>query len=81
MEQIGVDPIHFGIFMAINVLIGGITPPIGMALFVIAGVANVKVEKLFRSIIPFLVPLITVLFLVTYVEWISMAIPRWLMGR
>jgi tripartite ATP-independent transporter DctM subunit len=81
MEQIGIDPIHFGIFMAINVLIGGITPPIGMALFVISGVARVKVERLFTAIIPFLIPLIAVLFLVTYVEPISMAIPRWLMGN
>ncbi len=81
MEHIGVDPIHFGVFLAINVLIGGITPPIGMSLFVVSGVAQVNVEKIFRAIIPFLIPLIIVLLIVTYFEPITMAIPRLLLGN
>ena len=81
MVKIGVDPIHFGVFLAINTLIGGVTPPIGMALFVISGVAEINVEKIFKAILPFLIPLIIVLLLVTYVEPISMAIPRLLLGN
>jgi C4-dicarboxylate transporter DctM subunit len=80
MQEIGVDPIHFGIFLTINILIGGITPPIGMALFVISGIAKVKVERLFTAIMPFLIPLIFVLLLVTYISPLSLAIPNWLMG-
>ena len=76
MESIGVDPIHFGVVMVLNIMIGGITPPIGMLLFITARVANLQLERLMRSILPFIIPLVVVLILITYIPWLVTALPN-----
>jgi tripartite ATP-independent transporter DctM subunit len=80
MEGIGVDPIHFGVVMIVNIMIGGITPPIGMLLFITSRVANLKVEKLMKSIIPFIIPLAVVLILITYIPKLVTMIPNLLVN-
>jgi tripartite ATP-independent transporter DctM subunit len=72
----GIDPVHFGIIIIFNLMIGLMTPPFGMALFVVAKVGNIPYGVLARGILPFLIPLILVLFLVTYVPAASLFIPH-----
>ncbi|MGI5953569.1 TRAP transporter large permease [Dysosmobacter sp.] len=68
----GVDPIHFGIIMTLNLAIGLVTPPYGCNLFVGAAVAHIKMDSMFKYLLPFMIPMLLVLGLVTYVEAITM---------
>ena len=74
-----INLVHFGVVMILNLMIGQITPPFGMCLFTIAQVANVPLGKISRSVIPFVIPLVIVLLLCTYVPVIVTCIPDWLM--
>jgi C4-dicarboxylate transporter DctM subunit len=74
----GIDPVHLGIVMTINMEIGMITPPVGLNLFVAAGIAKLPVTAVVRAAAPWLVVLLGVLVLVTYVPSLSLALPRWL---
>lgn len=64
--SVGVDPVHFGVIMVLNLMIGVATPPVGMSLFVTAHVAGISLERMIRAILPFLVPLFVALAVVTY---------------
>lgn len=68
----GIDPIHFGIIMAVNLTIGMVTPPLGVCLFVTASIAKIKVPQMFKYLIPQIAVLIVVLLLITYVPEIVM---------
>nr|WP_237566142.1 TRAP transporter large permease [Oceanobacillus massiliensis] len=70
--EIGVDPIHFGIIMIMNLAIGLITPPVGVNLFVSAGVMKLKIEEVIKGVIPLLITMLAILFLITYIPQISM---------
>lgn len=70
------DPIHFGIMMVMNLSIGNITPPVGSALFVGASIANLDIEDVIKSLIPFYAAIIVVLLLVTYIPAISLWLPN-----
>ena len=70
MDKIGVDPVHFGLIMVLNLMIGLLTPPVGMVLYILARVANISFERTTKACLPFLVPLLISLALVTY--WPSM---------
>jgi tripartite ATP-independent transporter DctM subunit len=72
----GVDPLHFGFIVVLNLVIGLLTPPVGVCLFVVAGIARIPLERLVRAVWPFLLWQLAVLFLVTYVPPICTAIPR-----
>jgi C4-dicarboxylate transporter DctM subunit len=72
--QCGLTPITFGVVLTLNLAIGFCTPPYGPNLFVIAAIAKVPVASLFKTIIPFILSLIVVLLLVTYVPWITMVL-------
>jgi TRAP-type C4-dicarboxylate transport system permease large subunit len=74
--SIGVDSLTFGIIMSINLIIGLATPPLGVCLFVAAGIAKISVERLVLAIWPFLLVEIGVLILITYVPGLAMAVPR-----
>ena len=74
--MLGVDPIHFGVIMVLNLMIGLLTPPVGMVLYVLSRVAKVPFEQCARATLPFLIPLVTVLLLVTFFEPLSMWLPR-----
>lgn len=76
MKTIGVDPVHFGMIMMVNLGIGLITPPVGAVLFVGSAVAKLKIEQVVKAMKPFFVILLFVLMLVTYVPQISLWLPR-----
>jgi tripartite ATP-independent transporter DctM subunit len=70
MDKIGVDPVHFGLIMVLNLMIGLLTPPVGMVLYILARVAGISFERTTKACLPFLIPLLVSLALVTY--WPSM---------
>ncbi len=74
--EMGMDPVHFGLIMVLNLCIGLCTPPVGTILFVGAGVAKVSVGQVIRPLIPFLVAMIIVLMLITYIEPLVMWLPN-----
>lgn len=79
--HLGIDPVHMGIVICLNLVLGLITPPVGAVLFSICGVTGMSLTRLSRAIWPpFLVSLV-VLAIVTYVPWLSTFLPRLLMGR
>jgi tripartite ATP-independent transporter DctM subunit len=76
--QFGVDPVHFGMIMLVNLGLGLITPPVGSVLFVGCGVGKVKMEEVVRNIWPFYLAMLVVLGLVTYVPAVSLWLPSFL---
>ena len=78
--ELGIDPIHLGIIMVVNMEIGMITPPVGLNLFVTSGVAGMPMMSVVRAALPFLAVLFVFLMLVTYVPWISTVLPNTFMG-
>ena len=78
--QLGIDPIHLGIIMVVNMEIGMITPPVGLNLFVTAGVARMSVMAVVKAALPFVTILFGFLILVTYVPIISTWLPTLMMG-
>lgn len=78
-NALGIDPVHFGMIMMVNLGIGLITPPVGSVLFVASAVGKLKMEQVVKAMLPFYVLLLLVLIMVTYVPAISLWLPR-LMG-
>ncbi|MGH1370063.1 MAG: TRAP transporter large permease [Maritimibacter sp.] len=78
--ELGVDPIHLGIIMVVNMEIGMITPPVGLNLFVTSGVAGMPMMRVVRAALPFLAVLFVFLILITYVPWLSTWLPTSQMG-
>lgn len=79
VKQIGVDPVHFGIIMMLNLGIGLLTPPVGSTLFLGSAISGVSIERITKASLPFFAVMIAVLMLVTYVPDVSMTIPRMMM--
>jgi C4-dicarboxylate transporter DctM subunit len=73
---IGVNAVHFGMIICVNLAVGMITPPFGACLFVACGVAKIKLEQIVKSSLPFIAALVIVILLVTFIEPISMFLPR-----
>jgi tripartite ATP-independent transporter DctM subunit len=80
MEQLGMDPVQFGIVMMVNLGIGLVTPPVGTVLFVGCAVGKIRLEDTVRTIWPFYLAMVFALFLVTYVPSISMFVPNLLLN-
>lgn len=78
-QTYGIDSVQFGIIMCLNLMIGNLTPPVGMMLFVISNVGKVKLSALYRAILPFVAVAVVALLLVTYVPAFSTFIPNLLM--
>ncbi len=78
--SLGIDPIHLGIIMVVNMEIGMITPPVGLNLFVTAGVAGMPMMRVVKAAMPWLAILFVFLIMVTYIPWLSTAVPTMLMG-
>lgn len=74
MVAAGVDPIHFGVVIVVNLMIGGLTPPVGMLAFITSSVSRTPVHQIFRALLPFLAVLTVALMLITYIPWISIGI-------
>ena len=77
---LGLNLVRFGVMIVLNLMIGQVTPPFGVCLFVISDVNKLKLESLYKSIIPFLIPLIVTLFLVTYIPGIVTWLPNALLA-
>ena len=71
----GIDPIHFGVVMIVNLMIGLLTPPVGSVLYVMSSVTNRPVDEVFRGVLPFLIPLLSVLALLTFFPGIVTIVP------
>jgi tripartite ATP-independent transporter DctM subunit len=78
-SQLGIDPLVFGLIMVFTLMLGLITPPVGVVLYLIADIAEISFERTVKATFPFLLPLIIVLLLITFVPQIAMFLPNWLM--
>ncbi len=74
--QLGMDPVHFGIMMVMNLCVGLCTPPVGSVLFIGCSVADLKIQNVIKPLLPFFAAMIIVLLLVTYVPFLSLWIPH-----
>ncbi|MGR6808360.1 TRAP transporter large permease (plasmid) [Sphaerotilus natans] len=74
--SLGIDPVHFGMIMMVNLGIGLITPPVGTVLFVGSAVAKLSLGVVTRAMMPFFIALFIVLLMVTYMPWLSLWLPR-----
>ena len=74
--KLGIDPLHFGVVMVLNLMIGLLTPPFGVVLFVMAGFSGMPFEGVVKAILPFLVPLLLVLILITLYPPVVTALPN-----
>ena len=78
VTQLGVDPVHFGVIMVVNLAIGFITPPVGVNLFVSSGVANLKLENIAKAVLPMLGLMIVLLLVITYIPSVVLWLPQFL---
>ncbi len=76
MVKMGVDPVHFGVVIVLNMMIGLSTPPFGMLLFIVTGLAKAKMKDVIRELVPFIILFIGVLFLITFVPELVLWIPK-----
>ena len=74
-QGLNMDMVHFGLVIVLNLMIGQVTPPFGVCLFIVSDVGKLELHKLYRSILPFLIPLIITLFLCTYIPQIVTWLP------
>jgi C4-dicarboxylate transporter DctM subunit len=74
--QLGVDPVHFGVILVLNLIIGMSTPPVGVSLFVCCRIAKISLERISRGAVPLLIVALAVLFFITYTPGLVMYIPN-----
>jgi tripartite ATP-independent transporter DctM subunit len=77
---LGISPLHFGLIMVLNLMIGLLTPPVAMCLYVVTGISGEPFEKIASETVPFLIPLLVVLALITVFPELVMFVPRLVMG-
>lgn len=80
VTPLGVTPLHFGVIMVVNLVIGMCTPPVGVNLYVASGIANIKIEEMFKWLVPLIGALLFVLMIITYCPWIINFLPN-LIGK
>jgi len=80
VTRVGVDPVHFGVIMALNSMIGLLTPPVGMCLYAVSSISKVAIWPLARELWPYILALTVCLFLITYIPWLTVWIPNLVMG-
>ena len=76
ITKIGVDPVHFGIIMAVNLSVGLITPPLGICAFVAASLAKISLERISKALIPFIIATVVIVLLVTYLPGLVLFLPN-----
>jgi len=81
MRKVGVDPVHLGVVFTLNITIGMLTPPVGLTLFLMSAIARVPVMAIARACLPFILLLIGVLLVITYVPQMVLWLPNLVMGR
>ncbi len=80
VEHFGMNPVHFGLVMIVNLAIGFMTPPLGLNLFVAQSIAKAKVTEIFHYSIPILISMLVALVLITYIPWLSLVLPNLFYG-
>jgi tripartite ATP-independent transporter DctM subunit len=80
IQALGIDPVHFGLVLTLNLMIGLLTPPMGIGLFVVSRVGNIPFARLARAVVPFYVPLFVALLLITLVPQITLFLPDLVLG-
>jgi tripartite ATP-independent transporter DctM subunit len=81
VKSYGIDPIHFGVMAVLNLMIGLITPPVGMVMYVVCSISKLPIQAFAREAVPFIVALILVLILITYIPPLVTFIPNLALGR
>jgi tripartite ATP-independent transporter DctM subunit len=81
ISAVGINPIHLGVMVVLNLMIGLSTPPVGMSLFVCSKIAGVKLEKLYQEMVPFLIPLLISLVIISYFPDTVLMLPRLILGE
>jgi len=79
LVKFNIDPVHFGVVMVLNLLIGLLTPPVGLGLFVVSDIAQIPFSKVCKAVLPFFIPLLLVLILITYIPQITLFLPNLIM--
>src|SRR4029078_1449372 len=74
--KVGIDPVHFGVMMTLNLMIGLLHPPLGMVLFVLSRSAKLSIERTTMAILPWLIPLLGSLVAVTFIPELTLWLPR-----
>jgi TRAP-type C4-dicarboxylate transport system permease large subunit len=80
VTKLGIDPVHFGLIVVLNLTIGGVTPPVGTLMYITTTVMRTRIEDFTREALPFLAALLIVLALTTFVPELVLWLPRLLMG-
>ncbi len=80
VTALGIDPVHFGIVMVVNITIGGVTPPFGTVMFVVCSVLKLRITEFIKDVWPFLIALLIVLIIITFCPQVVMFLPNLLMG-
>ncbi len=81
IAKLGIDPVHFGVVMVLNLMIGLLTPPVGMVLFVLQKVAKISFEATVRAVLPWMIPLLATLVIVTYAPSAVLWLPSLLFDK
>lgn len=81
LEPLGIDPIHFGVVMVINMELALLTPPVGLNLFVVSNISNTPLAEVIRGTAPLILLMILLLFVLTYVPELSLWFPNLMMGK
>lgn len=74
--SLGIDPIQFGLIIALNIAVGAITPPFGLYIYIVSSTLEIRTERVIRSLVPFILAALAVLVLVSYIPWITTCIPN-----
>lgn len=80
MDALLISRVHFGVMMTVNILVGTMTPPFGLGLFIVTSITGLTIPQILKAAKPFFVPVIILLLLVTYIPAISTWIPSMLFG-
>ena len=80
ISAMGVDPVHFGIIMILNLMIGLLTPPVGMVLYVLSKVSSVPFERICKATVPFIIMFYILLQFITYIPQITLMLPTLMYG-
>ena len=75
-QNFGIDPIHLGVVMVFNIMIGQFTPPMGLSLFIMRDITNLSLKRISLAVFPFLIPLIVALLIMTFFPSIITTIPH-----
>jgi len=76
MQQLGIDPVHFGVVMVLNLMIGLLSPPFGLSLYIAQDIADISYSKAVKATIPYILLILSILFIITYWPQFVMFLPN-----